>query len=292
MAGLDDNKLELARRELARRKLVRFCQYVMPTYKPKPHHEAICAAVDLVVDEVVPNLIINVPPQHGKSEAVSRKCPPYALGKHPDWRVVLASYNAALAYSLSREARNTIETDEYKQLFGPDSNATEVVELSEDTRSVASWNLKGKRGGMLAAGVGGGITGHSADLFIIDDPVKDDVEVQDEKFRDEQYQWFWSVVASRSPKGVVLCQTRWHEDDLTGRLLRLQEESGMLWYVLRLTAVAETEYERALWCEKNHVRPEFMLTLSNMQTLRSLLPEERPHKLWSKTLLDETPENQ
>jgi len=281
LAELVSVEQELARRELARRKLIHFCKYTMPNFRTPPYIELVCSAVDLLIDGIINTLIINLPPQVGKSEILSRKAPPYALGKNPDWRIMLTSYNASLAHTLSRQARNMIKTDEYQRVFGIlGVDEEDAVILSEDSRSVNNWSLHGKRGGMLAAGVGGGLPGHAADFLIIDDPVKDDDEYKNERFHEEQEHWFWSVAYARVSKDIgrfALCQTRWSEDDLTGRLLKKQPEVNFWWYVLRIPAAGETSDEVREWAEAYNVAPEFMLTKHNIAALREMLPSERPH---------------
>ncbi len=270
---------EIARRELATRKIKYFCQYVYNDFVLFPFTELMCDTVDLVVDGIIDRLIINVPPQRGKSTIVSKSLPGFNLGKFPNDRVVLSSYNASLAHRLSAAARDLIQTDRYKQLFGAISASENIIELSDETRSVANWRINGYDGGTLATGVGGGLTGHSADLVVIDDPVKDDVEVLQENFQEAQLQWYWSVVRTRlSARGrVILTQTRWHENDLTGKLLRQQNEVGEYWYVLRLPAKAETPEEIENWCALNGVREEFLITKKSVAALRAMPPHMRPH---------------
>jgi hypothetical protein len=254
----------------------------MPTFIVHPYTALMCDALDLLVDGVIHHLVMNTAPQVGKSELVSRKMPPFALGKNPDWKVILTCYNAALAYDLSRSARNLVKTDEYQRVFGSLAvdDEEDAVKLSEDSRSVANWTLSGRRGGMLAAGVGGGLPGHAADVLIIDDPVKDDTEAQSESFREAQHHWFWSVAygrVSRDVHRIVLCQTRWNEDDLTGRILKGQSSTNQWWYVLRLPAEAEKPSEIEAWADKYNVSPEFYLTKKRVVELREMLPSERPH---------------
>ncbi|MEM4406024.1 MAG: phage terminase large subunit [Candidatus Methanomethylicaceae archaeon] len=245
---------ELARRELARRRLHFFIRYTFPEYVARPHNRLIADAVDLVLCGYWRRLMIFCPPQYGKSEIVSRRTPPFYLGKNPDKGIILTSYSADLAHALSREARAIIMSNLYKNVFESETSGRDIS-LSDDAKSVKFWRISGHRGGLLATGVGGGITGHRADLLIIDDPVKDNEEATSEKIREMHWQWYWSSAFSRlAPDGgVILCMTRWHEDDLAGRLLATQHEYGDYWYVLRLPALAEESEEIEKWCKNNNV---------------------------------------
>ncbi len=255
-------RAEKARRVMAKRHLKDFISYTFPGYRRRPHNELICDAIDLCVYGIIERLVINCPPQYGKSEVLSRKTPPYYLGKFPDRRVILASYAATLATDLSRNARDLIESPLYQNIFGSMSSSEDPIALSEESRSVHSWNIGGHRGGMTAAGMTGGLPGKSADFLIIDDPLKDDIEAASENTREQQFNQYWGVLHTRlSPHApVILTQTRWHEEDLSGKLLKQAPDIGELWYVLRLPAVAETEEEMAHWCELHKVDEEHWLT--------------------------------
>jgi hypothetical protein len=260
---------ELARQEkesrsLARTYLRHFVTYTFPGYNVRPHNQLVADVVDLAVLRILKRVMINIPPQYGKSEIVSRKAPAYALGRFPDLRILLISYAFSLASTLSRNARDLMNSSLYKNLF-PD------IKLSRKSQSVRLWEIEGHRGGVFAAGVTGGISGHPSDFTIIDDPVKDEEEALSETRREAIWNWYWASSDSRlSPDAVViLCMTRWHEDDLAGRLLLKQEEPDAdKWYVLRLPAKAESSYEISEWCEKNFVAPDRYLNLEMVKRLR------------------------
>ncbi len=272
-------KEELIKRELATRKLKYFIPYVFPAYKMKDYHELVCDAVDLLINKVITRLIINLPPQYGKSEIVSRKTPPYFLGRFPSLRILLISYAASLAKDLSSDARDIIANELYSNLFGVNSLIEDTVELNPDNKSVISWRIANHNGGLTASGIGGGISGHRADFIIIDDPVKDDEDAQSESISEKQENWFWSSAYTRlwPDAPILLCQTRWNERDLTGRLLAKQKETGEWWYILRIPAIAETPTQIKQWCEMNSVFPEFLLTREMVNLLPKLEPRDRPH---------------
>ena len=195
-------------------------------------------------------LIVSAPPRHGKSELISKYLPTWYLGLHPDHRVILASYADRLARSYGRRCRELL--DEHASWFGLRGVAGDVAAANE-------WDIAGHDGGMLTAGVGGPITGRGAHLLIIDDPVKNAQEAVSETIRDTQWDWFQSVAWTRLEPGAlcVVMMTRWHEDDLVGRLTsKAGEELGARVTEVRMPAIAEDGDElgrkpgEALWPER------------------------------------------
>ena len=180
--------------------------------------------------------MIFAPPQHGKSELVSVRLPAYWLGVRPDDPVIITSYAASLAEDKSRQARQVVESREYSEVFPG-------VTTRRDSRAVGLWRILGRRGVVVAAGVGGPITGHGAMLGIIDDPFENWAQAQSQTVRDHVWDWYRSTFRTRIwEKGaIVLIMSRWHEDDLAGRLLSDQADQ---WTVIRLPAIAETQEER------------------------------------------------
>jgi predicted phage terminase large subunit-like protein len=234
--------LVLARRH-ARRHLLDFTLFTYPQYVAEPVHRLIASTLDRVVAGKLRRLMIFAPPQHGKSELVSVRLPAFWLGKHPDDPVIVTSYGAALAESKSRQVRDIIASDEFQRLFGHLSPVDEPVTLRNDSRSVARWQLAGRRGSLLAVGIGGPVTGHGARLGIIDDPFENWEQAQSATYRERVWDWYRGTFRTRiwEDGAIVLIMTRWHEDDLAGRLLR---EQGGEWEVLRLPALAETQEDR------------------------------------------------
>lgn len=158
-------------------------------------------------------LIIEAPPRHGKSEFISRYLPAWYVARYPERRVILASYAAEFARSWGRKARALVEE------FGPEWFG---VEVSKEQHAAVDWELADHGGGMVTAGVGGPLTGRGAHLMIIDDPVKNDEEALSERTREHHWDWWQATASTRlEPGGVaIVMATRWHKDDLTGRLLR------------------------------------------------------------------------
>jgi len=226
-----DRNLELA--EAAKNSLLHFTKYTYPQYIAEPAHRLIAAKLDQVVDGEIDRLMIFAPPQHGKSELASVRLPAYWLAKRPDQPVIISSYAATLAYSKSGQARDCVGDQRYRWLF-PE------IRLSAKSQAVDEWHLAGKRGYLKAAGVGGPVTGHGALLGVIDDPFENWEQAQSETYRRKVYEWWQGTFRTRIWEGgrVVLILTRWHEDDLAGRLLKAQPGR---WQVLRLPAIAETQ---------------------------------------------------
>lgn len=192
-----------------------------------PHIELMNAA--LMRHALTPGgrLIVSIPPRHGKSTLISRMLPAWYLGVMPERRVILASYEADFAASWGRAVRDIIE--QVPQLG---------ITVRADSSAANRWDIAGHEGGMVTAGVGGPITGRGANLLLIDDPVKNAEQAQSKVYRDKAWEWWLSTAYTRLEPGgsAIVVMTRWHDDDLAGRLL---QEGG--WEELRLPALADGE---------------------------------------------------
>lgn len=234
-------KAELTQRAAARESLIPFTEYTLPGYATAPHHRLIAEKLEDVASGRVARLMIFMPPRHGKSELASKRFPAWYVGKYPRQQLIAASYNTDLATDFGREVRNIVASQEYQNVFR--------TVLAPDNRSANRWQTD-KGGVYTAAGVGGGITGRGAHVLLIDDPFKDRQEADSETTRQSVWDWYTSTAYTRLMPGgaVVLIQTRWHEDDLAGRLLEAQEKGeGDIWEVLSLPAVNDDG--QALWPE-------------------------------------------
>lgn len=178
----------------------------------------------------IKRLIICMPPRHGKSELASRRFPSYYMGHHADKQIIAASYNSDLSNDFGREVRNIVDSPEFGNLF--------KVSLAQDSKAANRWHTS--EGGMyVAAGVGTAITGRGADILLIDDPFKDREEADSELRRQRVWDWYTSTAYTRLMPGgaIIVINTRWHDDDLTGRLLSAQDDGGDQWEVLSLPAI-------------------------------------------------------
>lgn len=227
---------ELLRRRRARSSLLEFTTYTFGAYIADPVHELIAAELDGVIAGETRRLMIFAPPQHGKSELTSVRLPAAWLGRRPNDPVILSSYGASLAESKSRQVRDIVESEAFSVLHP-------LISTRQDSRAVQNWRLATHRGSMLAVGVGGPVTGHGAQLGIIDDPHENWEQAQSKTMRDKVWDWFRGTFRTRIWEGgaIVLIMTRWHEDDLAGRLLA--DQPGQ-WRILRLPALAESQADR------------------------------------------------
>lgn len=223
-------------RELIRVSPGAFALWSNPTtYRLPPHlrllDQAIVEAIDEAAAGRLDGLAVSMPPQHGKSELCSKYLPAWYLGNFPDRRVILVSYEADFAASWGRKARELLT--EHGGAFG--------VSIASRSAAARRWDIAGREGGMSTAGVGGPITGKGAHLLIIDDPIKNDAEARSPHCREKQWEWWQSVASTRLRPGglTVVVQTRWHRDDLTGKILAQAAEAGRTWRQIKLTALAE-----------------------------------------------------
>jgi len=238
-------------REMARRNLMDYATYMEPKYETTKAHIYIASKLDEVEKyilsggkEGIGRLMICMPPRHGKTNLMNLFESRF-LGRNPDMRVITTSYSADLANENSRVVRDFVMSKKYAALFGSlaSGQGDLPVQVSEDARSIQSWNLKAPhKGGMLAAGVGGGITGRGAHLLVIDDPFKNREEAASDAQRKRVLTWYRSVAYTRLEKGgaVVLINTRWDQEDLSGALLNhmATDELGDDWEVVFLPAFA------------------------------------------------------
>jgi predicted phage terminase large subunit-like protein len=238
-------RAELARRELARRHLIDFIEYTYPDYEAAPHHKLIADHLEAVERGELDRLMITQPPRHGKSELSSRRFPAWFLGRNPKSAIIAASYNSDLATDFGRDVRGIVKSPEYGAIF--------KTELSQDSRAANRWNTS--QGGVyVAAGVGTAVTGRGADILLIDDPLKDRDEADSEVKRDRIWDWYTSTAYTRLAPGgrIIVIQTRWHEDDLSGRLLEAMKAGGDQWTVLSLPAI--NDEGEALWPDRYPVK--------------------------------------
>jgi len=200
-------------------------------YKHFRHTELISKYLQRIADGEQLDLLIEMPPRHGKSMTVTETFPSFYLGKNPDKHVIATAYSDSLAQKFGRMNRNKF--NEFgKTLFG--------MELSPEKNAAKNWYIHKHTGGMISTGIGGSITGEGADLMIIDDPIKNNEEAQSPTIRDKIWDEWETTLSTRLHDGasVIAIQTRWHEDDFIGRLL---EQSPRNWMRLRLPAIAEDE---------------------------------------------------
>ena len=245
---LEEVKAEIIRRaenELkireARNNLLSFISVTYKDYKIGWVHQEICETLDLFLKDLIdgkrPRLIITMPPRSGKSEIVSRRFPAYFLGKYPDLSIISVSYSATLAEDFCRDVQRIIDSDEYKAIF-PNTKLSDKKDKNYK-RTSDIFEIVDHKGVYCSAGVGGGITGKGCDILIIDDPIKNRQEANSENTRKKIFDWYSSTAYTRlSPiGGVIMMCTRWHLDDLIGKVL--SDKNQKPFHVISYPAIAE-----------------------------------------------------
>lgn len=200
-------------------------------YRPAAHHLALVDHLEAVSRGETKRLMVFMPPRHGKSMLASEYFPAWWLGSHPEKQIIAATYAQQLADDFGRKVRNLCQTASHAWAF-PDFS------LSQDSQAANRFHTS-LGGAYFAVGAGGPITGRGADLLLIDDPIKGREDAESEVQRRHLKDWYQSVARTRLMPGgaIVVIQTRWHEDDLSGWLLREHKHEG--WTVLNLPAFAE-----------------------------------------------------
>ena len=234
-----------------------FAFYDNPNYDIPRHIKLLNQTLIDVFNGKIKRLIINMPPRHGKSELVSKYFPAWYFFHRPETKIILASYEADFAATWGRHIRGLIH--QHGEFFH--------IEMAHDSNSAKRFDIlftdknnKHRSGGTFyAAGAGGAITGKGADVMIIDDPVKNSEEANSKHMRDKIWDWYQSTARTRLQPGgaMIIIMTRWHEDDLAGRLIAEDKaRKNREWTVLSLPAIAEendvlgrTEGE-PLWAER------------------------------------------
>lgn len=238
----------------------------MPSYQFNWHHNEVISELEDFVLGDQDRLIITFPPRHGKSELVSRRLPAWIFGINPSAQIIATSYSQDLASDMNRDVQSIMISDEYNAVFPDSSLVNEVKSIQAYQRNSKKFHIINNSGYYVCAGVGGPITGKGCHFGIIDDPVKNREEASSKTYRDKQWKWFTSTFYSRLEKGgkILITLTRWNEDDIVGRLLKLQKEDpdAEQWRVVNMPAIKDEtggyEYDNreigeALWPEKYDV---------------------------------------
>lgn len=219
---------ELLNRRKARKGLHDFITYLNPDYIVSNFSIECCKALDEFLEDMTaglrPILILGAPPQHGKSEIVSRYFPAYVFGKHPDLRLGGLSYGKDLASDMNRDVQRIMMSPEYSKLFPQSSlNAKRVVNSLdvEPKRNSETFEIVGHKGAYVSQGVGGPLTGKKLDLGIIDDATKNAKEALSPAVKNSVWNWYISVFLTRLSKnsGQIIMATRWAVDDLSGKAI-------------------------------------------------------------------------
>lgn len=252
MSTVPLRELGLALRcELAARNFRAFIHETTPGYVMGWVHREICEELDSFLTAVQagqsPRLMLCMPPRHGKSELASRRFPAYVFGRYPDMSIIGTSYSADLASRLNRDVQRVMEQPEYQAIFPETGLSAKNIRTGASgsyLRNSDLFEIVGHKGSYRSAGVGGGITGMGGDILIVDDPFKDRAEADSPTIRRKVWEWYTSTLYTRLAPGggILVINTRWHMDDLSGRLLEAARTGeGDLWRVVNFPAIAEQD---------------------------------------------------
>ena len=237
-------KIEIRKRLLemdAPRLFRQFIPFINPTYSRQWYHTLIADRCQALIEGEIRNLMIFVPPQHGKSEILSRNFPAWAFGYNPDLKIVGCSYSSDLAKQFSRSIQRIMDSPEYHRIFPHTQlNGSNVRTVAGSyLRNVDMFEIVGRKGFYKAQGVCGSLTGTAVDIAIIDDPVKDAIEAYSSTYRERVWDWYTSVLMTRlhNESRQLFIMTRWHEDDLAGRILQKEPDK---WEVVSIPAIRES----------------------------------------------------
>jgi len=262
--------------------LISFIQYNNNSYTAKWFHKIIAQKCEKVITGEIKKLMIFVPPQHGKSEIVSRNLPAFALGVNPNLKIAGCSYSADLSEGFSRDIQRTIDSESYQEIFPETTlNGSNIRTDAKKgfIRTVEKFEIVGKKGSYKAVGVCGALTGNTVDIGIIDDPVKDAIEANSYTYRERVWDWYVNVFCTRlhNESRQIIMMTRWHDDDLAGRLLKLEPEA---WNIVCFEGICENKYNydirnigEALWEEKHSKERLLHIMSLSPQTFGALIQQ-------------------
>ena len=239
------DKMEMIRleavKELSRRNLLDFLIFDgNGRYKNARHIQFLTDKAQQFVEDVKsgksPRLFISMPPRHSKSETMTKKYPAWVIGNNTDFEIIIASYSMDLARDFGKIARDT-----YREHSKSGTGIFNTV-IDRDKSAGDNWGILEHRGAVVSTGVGGSATGKGAHIAIIDDPFKNREDANSRLQRDKVWAWYQSTIRTRLAPGggIIIIQTRWHEDDLVGRIVKEMENgTGETFESIVLPAIAE-----------------------------------------------------
>lgn len=219
-----------------------FAMAVYPFLEMTSFHRTYYAILDAYARGRIRKLIVSVPPQHGKSVGATTLLPAYMLGLDPDMRIAIASYSGTLASKFNRRVQRILESREYSAMF-PATSIKCGTKPAGYIRTSDEVEIVGRKGELISVGREGSLTGNRVDCFILDDLYKDAMEAQSPVVRENCWEWYTSVVRTRmhNASRELIVFTRWHEDDLIGKLCRT-ERYRVMTSMADIDAVASDEW--------------------------------------------------
>jgi predicted phage terminase large subunit-like protein len=252
--------------------IIPFTKVTKPDYKINWHHEILGYYLNKFIRKEITRLMVFMPPRHGKSELTSRRLPALLHGLYPNDEILAFSYNNSLASDMTVDVQRIMDLPEYAKIFpkvriSPENSSTGFSRNNSEHEIIPFVDEKNNKiirytGTYKGAGVGGTFTGLGGDWVLGDDPIKNRDDADSLAFRERLYKFYSSTIRTRLEKNasILITQTRWHEDDLAGRLLKLQETDPEAdkWVVLNLPAIKMNDdclddprkIGEALWREK------------------------------------------
>jgi predicted phage terminase large subunit-like protein len=274
--------LRLEEKEKATECLIDFTKWTFSNYEISDHHRRYAKALDKFSRGEIKNLMVFMPPQHGKSELCSRRLPAKLLGDNPELRIALASYNHSFASKFNRDVQRIIDSEEYKEIY------LETRLTGKGFRGDSNWlrnseefEVVNHRGSFITVGVGGGLTGRPVDIGIIDDPYKDAADAWSPTIRQNVQDWYDTVFKTRlhNESQQLITLTRWHQDDLAGTILKREPDE---WYVVIFPAIKlgppteddPREEGTALWESKHSLERLLAIKKQNSFVFESMYQQD------------------
>lgn len=285
-----------ARIEAAQRNYLDFCRYCIqkaPYYSVNWHHRVLAQYLQRWAnpDSNLDRLMVFMPPQHGKTEMTSRQLPPWIFGHWPDARIIGGSYSATLAKENSRDAKRVINSDEYHDVFAHSQIPSKRVATDEREaykNTATHWEIVGRRGSYKGVGAGQGVSGSPADYIIMDDP-QSRTMAGSKKERDGVDEWWQQSLRTRLSNidKALLVMTRWHQDDLAGRILDRAKSDDRIpnWEVLKIKGLKtdesahefdDREAGQALWPEHKTKEDLEAIRASSLTSVWMALYQQEP----------------
>lgn len=266
--------------EQQRKSFLNFVLYTKSDYQLNWHHKFMCDKLELFTLGLIQNLMIFMPPQHGKSELVSRRLPAYMLGKNPNLKFLGVSYSSELSKSFNRDCQKIMKSSAYAEVFQISQNKD--VSGFRYAERADYFEIVGYSGSYKSVGIEGAVTGFSADILSIDDPVKGPKEANSPTERENVWRFYTDTIETRCHNKTqkLLTMTRWNEDDLAGRIL--ESEPGK-WEVIIFPAIKEDNLNpddprkigEALWPDKHSLERLLGIKKKSFSTWVSLY-QQRP----------------
>ncbi|MEQ8308042.1 MAG: phage terminase large subunit [Hoeflea sp.] len=271
-------------RDLAPHDLTAFAEYINPDEPPAPHHVWMCDKLMEMEDRRIMRMLISMPPGHAKSTYSSRLYPAWYMGRNTKHKYIQAGHTTNFCENeFGKKTKAIIDSDAFREVF-PD------VYLATDSKAAGNWGLQGTGGQYLTRGVGQGISGFRAHMAGVDDPFASREDAESQTIRDKVFDWFSADFTTRllpnAPMFVVA--TRWHSDDLCGRIEEMHKQGkGLPWDIINLAAICEDPGTDALGrSEGEPLWPDFY-TKDHLLNLKATLPPRDWNSLYMGKPVDE-----